>query len=91
MPKLRLLQAAIGTRRDLQPSDLVKITLPKDPDHFTRRVAAIAEEIEALLTMGRALVEVVERLVCALYGVPVDLTDEVVAHAIERSAGIDPP
>jgi len=31
------------------------------------------------------LVEEVERLVYALYGLPPDLTDEVVGHAVQRA------
>jgi len=32
-----------------------------------------------------APVEAAERLVCALYGVPTELADEVVAHAVARA------
>jgi len=39
-----------------------------------------------LLEEGRVLVEAVERLVCRLYGLPVDLEDGVVAHAVRRAA-----
>jgi hypothetical protein len=42
--------------------------------------------VQALLREGRTLVERVERLVCGLYGVPEDLTDAVVDHAVARAA-----
>jgi len=35
---------------------------------------------------GFDVVEAAERLVCALYAVPPELTDEVVAHAVARAA-----
>jgi hypothetical protein len=35
-------------------------------------------------------VEQVERLVCALYDVPADLTEDVVAHAVARAASQTP-
>jgi hypothetical protein len=39
----------------------------------------------SFLEEGRVLVEVAERLVRALYAIPEDLTDEVVAHAVARA------
>jgi len=38
-----------------------------------------------LLGEGRRLVEEIERLVCALYDLPAELTDAVVAHAVARA------
>jgi hypothetical protein len=43
----------------------------------TRSRPAAVEKLKAL--------ERVERLVCALYDVPDDLTEQVVAHAVRRS------
>src|SRR5204863_2445403 len=43
-----------------------------------RLFGATEDEVNELLREGRRLVEEVERLVCALYAVPDDLTEEVV-------------
>jgi hypothetical protein len=47
-------------------------------------------EIGRLLDKGRDLVARAERLVCRLYGLPLELEEEVVAHAIERAARREP-
>jgi hypothetical protein len=67
------------------PDDLEAILLPRDLDAFARRVEERTELVAELLAEGRKLVEEVERLVCALYELPEDLTDEVVEHAVRRS------
>jgi hypothetical protein len=54
-------------------------------------VEARTGEVSELLAEGRSLVEEIERLVCALYGVPDDLVDEVVAHAVTRAASAVAP
>jgi hypothetical protein len=38
---------------------------------------------------GRSLGEEVERVVCSLYDVPEDLTEEVVAHAVRRAGAAE--
>ena len=59
--------------------------LPKDLTAFAQQVEARRQAVSRLLAEGRALVEEVERLVCALYDVSDDLTEQVVAHAVRRS------
>lgn len=66
--------------------DAGAILLPRDLDAFERLARERAEHVRDLLAEGRRLVEEVERLVCALYDVPPDLTEEVVAHAVARAA-----
>lgn len=83
--------------------DVLEATLPTTADPLTARVpldaaecAALVRErrneVQALLAEGRAIVERIERLVCALYGVPDALTDEIVANAVARAGavGADP-
>jgi hypothetical protein len=67
------------------PDDLGAVLLPKDSADFERQVEERRQLVQALLDEGRRLVEEVERLVCALYELPDDLTDEVVAHAVGRA------
>ena len=78
-----LLMEIIGTSA---ADDVGSILLPKDPAAFERLADDRAETVAELLAEGRAKVERVERLVCALYGLPDELTDAVVQHAIERAA-----
>lgn len=69
---------------------LPETLLPKDLEAFQKAIVANRTLVEELLAEGRRLVEEVERLVCAIYGLPDLLTDEVVAHAVaraERSTG----
>jgi hypothetical protein len=81
--RLDLLEEVLGGR---QPDDLGAVLLPKDLDAFEREVDSRRDLVRRLLRDGRRLVEQVERLVCELYGLPADLTDEVVAHAVARAA-----
>lgn len=55
-------------------------------DVFERVTAALEATVQGLLDDGSTMVEQVERLVCALYGLPDDLTEDVVAHARTRAA-----
>jgi len=66
--------------------DATAILLPKDLAAFESLADDRATLVQALLREGRTLVERVERLVCGLYGVPEDLTDAVVDHAVARAA-----
>lgn len=59
---------------------------PKDMDAFERTVAVLEATVKGLLDDGSTMVERVERLVCALYGLPDELTEDVVAHARARAA-----
>jgi hypothetical protein len=63
------------------------IELPRDIAAFKEEIVATATEVRQLLDAGRQLVEAAERLVCALYAVPKELEDEVVAHAVARAGG----
>lgn len=67
------------------PNDLGATVLPKDLTAFEGRVEDRRKLVQGLLKEGRRLVEEVERLVCALYELPEDLTEEVVAHAVRRA------
>lgn len=70
--------------------DAATLLLPKDVDALALHRIELEAEVAALLVEGRSLVEKVERLVCALYDVPVELTDAVVAHADARAANSGP-
>lgn len=80
---LDLLERLLDGRAD---EHLGELLLPKDLGVFAERVRERAERVQALLGEGRELVERVERLVCAIYDVPDDLTDQVVAHAVRRAS-----
>lgn len=80
--RLDLLEELVGDRA---PADLGAVLLPKGIAAFAERARERTETVAALLEEGRRLVERVERLVCALYDLPDDLTDEVVAHAVRRA------
>lgn len=80
--RLTLLEEVLGGRA---PSDLDAVFLPRDLEQFERLVVERERLVGDLLVEGRRLVEEVERLVLALYDVPDELTDEVVAHAIRRA------
>lgn len=85
--RLDLLEELIGSRaRD----DLSAVLLPRNLDEFDGVAAERRAKVEQLLTEGRQLVERVERLVCALYDLSDDLTDEVVAHAVSRAQRSEP-
>jgi hypothetical protein len=79
------LDVVVEVLGEVVDESVLDVVLPKDRDAFERFVQKRAEHVEALLTEGRELVEEVERLVCAIYGVPSDLTDRIVDHAVARS------
>lgn len=81
--RLDLVERVLGGKADEHVADTL---LPKDTAAFARRVQERKELVERLLREGRELVERVERLVCAIYDVPDDLTEQVVAHAVRRSS-----
>lgn len=83
--RLALLSTLVGDDRRLPPDDLGSVLLPVDLDAFADRLAGRESEIAALLDRGRALVELVERIVCRLYRVPRELEDEIVASAVARA------
>jgi hypothetical protein len=83
--KLFLLSELCRDLNRIMPADLLKIELPRDVGSFKGEVEAASAEVRLLLEEGRRLVEAAERLVCALYAVPKDLEDEVVAHAVARA------
>lgn len=85
-PRLKLLWALVVRRDGLMLDDLERTLLPRDVPRFEGLDRQREEEIAALLDRGRALVELAERLVCRLYGVPSELEDAVIAHASERAA-----
>jgi hypothetical protein len=83
--KLMLLGELIGDDHRLTPDRLLAIEVPKDIAAFRESVEAGETEVAALLAEGRNLVEAAERLVCALYAIPTEMEDEVVAHAVSRA------
>jgi hypothetical protein len=85
--RVALLQDLLGTER-LMPDDLLSARMPASLGAFSEEIARRQGEIDDLLAVGRALVEVVERLVCALYGVPDALTDLVVESAVTRAGTV---
>lgn len=58
--------------------------LPKDLALFALRREERQKLVDELLSEGRKLVEEVERLVCDVYDVPDELTEDVIAHAVAR-------
>jgi hypothetical protein len=83
--KLMVLAELVGDETRLMPAELLALAVPRSVDHFHSAVESALAEVGRLIADGRVLVEVAERLVCALYGVPSDLEDEVVAHAVARA------
>ncbi len=83
--RLDLLEELLGGKA---PDDLAAILLPRDLDAFEERSREREKLVGDLLAEGRRLVEEVERLVCALYELPDELTDEVVAHAVARAGSL---
>jgi len=83
--RLDLLLDVLPRRGRLTGEDLRAVRVPVDLLAFRATVAQHQAQIQRLLDDGRALVEAVERLVCALYGVPDALTEQVVASAVERA------
>jgi hypothetical protein len=81
--RLDLVEELLGGKA---PTDLAGLLLPRDLGAFERLARARAAEVQRLLDHGRGLVEEVERLVCALYDVPAELTEEVVEHAVRRAS-----
>jgi hypothetical protein len=81
--RLDLLEHVLGGRA---AEGFLDTLLPKDMSAFEERISERRRQVEALLLEGRELVERVERLVCALYEVPDDLTEQVIARAIRRSS-----
>jgi len=77
----------VGRHRRLLASELASVLVPRDLEALGRRRLEVAEEVEGLLASGRGLVETAERLVCRLYGLPPELEDRVIEHAVTRSAG----
>jgi hypothetical protein len=86
--KLVLLAELCRTLDRPMPADLLKVEVPRDVDLYKEKVTSASSEVQLLLQEGRQLVEAAERLVCALYVIPKDLEDEVVAHAVARASSV---
>jgi Eco57I restriction-modification methylase len=84
-PKLMLLAELLAEREKPMPADLLAAEVPCDVDRFRTDVESTQADVARLLSGGRSLVEAAERLVCALYAVPLELEHEVVAHAVARA------
>lgn len=65
--------------------DVGETLLPSDLAAFRTLADERRRAVVDLLADGRRLVEEVERLVCALYDVPDELTEAVIAHAVSRA------
>jgi hypothetical protein len=89
--RLALVDLAVAGRNQLLEADLLDLLLPADLDAFASQIAQTTAEVDLLMRHGRLLVEAAERLVCALYGLPFDLEDAVVDHALARAALRAPP
>lgn len=89
--RLELLLLTLPADRRLTGDLLRAARVPVDLDAFDLAVAERQGTIQRLLDDGRALVEAVERLVCALYAVPDALTERVIASAVARAGttGVD--
>jgi hypothetical protein len=85
--RLELLEVLVGTS---MVEDARSLPLPKDLAAFDRRRRERVELVAGLLAEGRGLVEEVERLVCTLYGLPDELADAVVEHALKRAGSAMP-
>lgn len=85
-----LLGELLAPHKKLMPADLLATDVPRDVESFREGLDDSGADVAELLAQGRALVEAAERLVCALYGVPADLEDDVVAHAVARTKVTDP-
>lgn len=81
--RLALLARVVDARG--LPADLERTRLPKDLLRFAAVCELRLAEIDRLLIEGRDLVECAERLVCRLYGLSDELTEEVVASAVHRA------
>ena len=80
--RLDLLAEMVGGK---QLDDVAELELPKDLGELEQLAEERTTLVAALLGEGRRLVEEIERLVCALYDLPAELTDAVVAHAVARA------
>jgi hypothetical protein len=80
--RIDLLAHALGAKVDEHVLDSL---MPKDIAAFGSLVESRRADIEARLREGRELVERIERLVCAVYDAPEDLTEQVVEHAVRRA------
>ncbi len=89
--RLALVELAVAGRAQLLEADLLDLLLPTDLDAFAARIAETSAAVGRLMQHGRLLVEAAERLVCALYGLPPELEDAVVEHAVSRAALRSPP
>jgi hypothetical protein len=85
--RLDLVEALIG---DGNIADASAVLVPKDGAEFIKARSECAAQVDGLLREGRELVEKIERLVCAVYGLSAELTDEVVAHAVLRAGSSQP-
>ena len=83
--KLVLLVEMVAGETRTTPKDLLALELPREVASFKAEVETASADVARLLGEGNVLVEAAERLVCALYGVPAELEDEVVAHAVARA------
>jgi hypothetical protein len=84
-PAARLSVVAGALRPSAAAPDLKAVLVPKDIELLEEARAAAQSAIDRGLARGRVLVESIERLVCALYGVDQRLTDLVVTSAETRA------
>ncbi len=85
--RLALLLDVLGAAR-LMPDDLLSVRMPASLGALAEEAARRQDEIDELLAVGRQLVEAVERLVCALYGLPEALTELVIESAVTRAGTV---
>jgi hypothetical protein len=90
-PAARLAVVARALHPTAMASELGAVLLPKDLAILEAAVTDAERIVNERLARGRALVECVERLVCALYGLDAKLTELVVASAVTRAGASAEP
>ena len=87
-PVARLEVVAQALTPTAAAAGLVSVLVPKDVSVLDVACADAQQAIDDGLARGRLLVEAVERLVCALYGLDPKLTELVIASAVSRAGTI---
>lgn len=87
-PRARLEVVAQALPPTAAAAGLASVLVPKDVSVLDVACADAQQAIDDGLTRGRLLVEAVERLVCALYGLGPKLTELVIASAVSRAGTI---
>ncbi|MDQ3678813.1 MAG: hypothetical protein M3401_18785 [Actinomycetota bacterium] len=87
-PAARLSVVATALSSTDAASELAAVLVPKDLTVLDSALNETRQAIEDGLVRGRVLVECLERLVCALYGLEPKLTELVIASAVTRAGTV---